>query len=71
VGKASRQILDKLDLKHMIYPICQKLFEKKLQKRDINHIRRKNYVVCTTVAHCLPNSLETMILENIEMSFKR
>jgi hypothetical protein len=38
-----------------------------LQKKLENHLRNKNYEVCTAVAHCFPSILDVMILENINL----
>jgi hypothetical protein len=33
-----------------------------------NHLRSNNYEVCTAVAHCFPNILDAIVLENINLS---
>jgi hypothetical protein len=41
---------------------------KNLQKKNYKiHLRNDNYEVCTAVAHCFPNILDVMVLENIKM----
>jgi hypothetical protein len=33
-----------------------------------NHLKSDNYEVCTAVAHCFPNIIQVMVLENINLS---
>jgi hypothetical protein len=33
-----------------------------------NHLGSYNYEVCTAVAHCFPNILDAIVLENINLS---
>jgi hypothetical protein len=41
---------------------------KKLQKKTIkNHLKSNNYEVCIAVAHCFPNILDAIVLENIKV----
>jgi hypothetical protein len=42
---------------------------KKIWRKNYkNHLRSKNYEVCTAVAHCFPSILDTIVLENINLS---
>jgi hypothetical protein len=51
-----------------IYLISQKWLEKNCRKNYKNHPRSNNYEVCTAVAHCFPNILDVMVLENVNLS---
>jgi hypothetical protein len=44
-------------LKNGLKIFCRKYYE--------NNLRSNNYVVCTAVAHCIPNILDVMVLENV------
>jgi hypothetical protein len=46
-----------LFLKNGLKKFCRKNYK--------NHLRRNNYEVCTAVAHCFPNILDAIVLENI------
>jgi hypothetical protein len=52
-------------LKNGLKKICRKNYK--------NHLRSNNYElhVCTAVALCFPNSLDVMVLENINLSSDR
>jgi hypothetical protein len=41
---------------------------KNFKKKYKNHLRSNNYEVCTAVAHCFPNILDVIALENINLS---
>jgi hypothetical protein len=43
-------------------------FKKFAEKNYKNHFRSNNYEVCTAVAHCYPNILDAIVLENINLS---
>jgi hypothetical protein len=49
-----------LFLKNGLKKICRKNYK--------NHLRSNNYEVCTAVAHCFPNILDAIALENINLS---
>jgi hypothetical protein len=38
------------------------------EKNYKNHLRSNDYEVYRAVAHCFPNILDTMVLENINLS---
>jgi hypothetical protein len=40
--------------------------KKNCRKNDKNYLRSNNYEVCTAVAHCFPNILDAIVLENIK-----
>jgi hypothetical protein len=44
----------------------KKFVEKK--KTNKNHLGGNNYDVCTAVARCFPNILDSTVLENINLS---
>jgi hypothetical protein len=50
-------------LRNGLKKICRKNYK--------NHLRSNNYEVCTAVAHCFPNSLDVMVLENMNLSSDR
>jgi hypothetical protein len=37
------------------------------RKNHKNHLRSNNYEVCTVVAHCFPNILDAIVIENINL----
>jgi hypothetical protein len=39
--------------------------KKNCRKNYKNHVGSNNYEVCTAVAHCFPNILDGIVLENI------
>jgi hypothetical protein len=43
-------------------------WKKNCRKNYRNYLRSNNYEVCTAVAHCFPNILDVMVLENINLS---
>jgi hypothetical protein len=45
--------------------------KKNCRKNYKNHLRSNNYEVCTAVAHCFPNILDAIVLENINLSSDR
>jgi hypothetical protein len=49
-----------LFLKNGLKKFCRKNYK--------NHLRRNNYEECTAVAHCNPNTLDVIVLENIIQS---
>jgi hypothetical protein len=57
-----------LHRRHRIYLISQKWLEKKCRKNYQNHLKSNDYEACTAVAHCFPNILDIMVLENINLS---
>jgi hypothetical protein len=71
----------KENLKHIRHKIHQKVwslsfFLKKIAlkicgKNYENHFRSNIYEVCTAVAHCFPNILDVMVLENIKKNIFR
>jgi hypothetical protein len=48
-----------LFLKNGLKKICRKNYK--------NHLRSNNYEICTAVAHCFPNILDAIVLENINL----
>jgi hypothetical protein len=42
--------------------------KKNCRKNYKNHLRINNYEVCTAVALCFPNILDSMVLKNINLS---
>jgi hypothetical protein len=40
------------------------------RKKYKNHLRSNDYEVCTAAAHCVPNILDAIILENIKSEDK-
>jgi hypothetical protein len=46
--------------KNGLKKICRKNYK--------SHLRRNNYEVCTVLAPCIPNILDVMVLENINLS---
>jgi hypothetical protein len=45
--------------------------EKKCRKSYKSHLRNDNDEVCTSVARCIPNILDVLVLENINLSSDR
>jgi hypothetical protein len=55
-------------LKARVCLISQKCSEKIAEKKYKNYFRSNNYDVCTAVAHCFPDILDAIVLENINLS---
>jgi hypothetical protein len=55
----------------LIYLVAQKWLKKIAEKKFKNHLRSNNYEICTAVAHCFPNILDFIVLENIKLSSDR
>jgi hypothetical protein len=52
-----------IELKNRLKKVCGIKYK--------NHLRRNNDKVCTAVAHCFPNILDVVVLENIHLSSDR
>jgi hypothetical protein len=45
------------------------LLEKKITEKNYkNHLKSNDYDICTAVAHCFPDILDAIVLENINFS---